>query len=365
MNFVFAYSANPADPFFLEHLEEILKQSKNSSLNILNETKLSNKKNGHHLFQKIKEKIDSADCLIAEVTNASLDVGGEIVYALMKGIPVLALIYKESVDNLTPMLANNPSEHLFLEHYDEKNLKFVIKEFVKHLEFLKNKKGKLVVIDGGDGSGKATQTEFLANYLKKEEINYRVYDFPRYYTSFHGAVVGRLLSGEFGTLNNISPYLASLAYALDRASVRDEMNDFLESGGVIICNRYTTSNMGHQGGRFGNPLEKQKFIKWLEELEYKIHKLPKEDVVVYLFVPWQIGYELTKKKAVRSYTKGKKMDMVEKDLIYRKNSEEMFLELCKTRKNWIKINCVEKGKLLSKEEIHQKIIVVLKDREII
>jgi nucleoside 2-deoxyribosyltransferase len=179
MNFVFAYSANPQDPFFLEHLEKIITESKNCQLNILNETKLSNKKNGQHLFQKIKNQIDQADCLIAEVTKASLDVGGEIVYALMKDIPVLALIYKENIDNLTPMLANNPSEHLFLEHYDEKNLKFIIKNFGDHLSFLKNRRGKMVVIDGGDGSGKATQTQLLIDYLKKKTYDYQVYDFPR------------------------------------------------------------------------------------------------------------------------------------------------------------------------------------------
>lgn len=316
-------------------------------------------------FLAQKKSIEDADCVIAEVTHPSTDVGGQIVYALTVDKPVLALIYKENTDEITPMLSGNPSEHLFLEHYDEKNLKYILENFFEHVEFLNRNTGKLIVIDGGDGSGKATQTDLLAQYLSKIQTKHRIYDFPQYYSSFHGATIGRLLSGEFGTLSTISPYLASLAYALDRASVKNEMRDFLKKGGTIICNRYATSNMGHQAGRIPNPLERQKFLKWLYELEYKIHKIPREDIVVYLYVPWQIGLELTKKKDDRGYMKGKKLDINEKDVQFRINSEEMFLSLCKIRRNWVKINCVKGGKLLTKEDIHAQIVALLKEKKLI
>ncbi|MFA6005018.1 MAG: hypothetical protein WC775_00850 [Patescibacteria group bacterium] len=312
-----------------------------------------------------KKAIEEADCIIAEVTHPSTDVGGQIVYALTIDKPVLSLIYKENADEITPMLSGNPSENLFLEHYDDKNLKYILENYFDHVTFLSRNIGKLIVIDGGDGSGKATQTELLAKYLDNQKVVHRVYDFPQYYSSFHGAIVGRLLSGEFGTLNTISPYLASLAYALDRASVKTEMRDFLKKGGVIISNRYATSNMGHQAGRIPNPLERQKFLKWVYELEYKIHKIPVEDIVIYLYVPWQIGLELTKQKSARSYTKGMKLDIHESDIQFRINSEEMFLSLCKTKKHWVKIDCIKNGKMLSKEDIHQKILLTLREKHLI
>lgn len=345
----------------IAHLITQLKQNRHTILNGVSIDSLSDRE----LFMKQKSNIDNADCIIADVTSPTMDMGGQIVYGLTKDIPVLALIYKENKDELTPMLSGNPSENLFIEHYDEKNLKFILKKFTDHLSFLKKNSGHLIVIDGGDGSGKATQTKLLSDFLSKQKIAHRIYDFPQYYSSFHGATIGRLLSGEFGTLDTISPYLAALAYALDRASVKEEMADYLKKGGIIICNRYATSTMGHQTARFDNPLEKQKFLKWQYELEYKIHKIPKEDVVIYLYVPWKIGIDLTMKKADRGYTKGQKMDIMEKDLEYRKNGEEMFLALCKREKHWHKVDCVKAHNLRSKEEIHVELIEYLKEKKII
>lgn len=345
----------------IQSIISLLKHGKHTILNGIFQEKFTDR----DLFLHQKKNIETADCVIADVTNPTMDLGGQIVYALTKDIPVLALIYKEHKDELTPMLSGNPSDNLFIEHYDEKSLKYVLKKFIEHLSFIKKNSGNLIVIDGGDGSGKATQTQLLADYLSSKKIPYRIYDFPQYYSSFHGETIGRLLSGEFGTLDTISPYLASLAYALDRAAVKEEMNDFLKKGGIIICNRYATSNMGHQAGRFDNPLERQKFLKWVYELEYKIHKIPKENIVMYLYVPWKVGYELTKKKAARNYTKGQEMDIVEKDMDYRKNSEEMFLTLCKQKKHWQKIDCVKGGTLRTKEDIHKEIVSFLQEKKVI
>ncbi len=220
-------------------------------------------------------------------------------------------------------------------------------------------KGKLLVIDGGDGSGKTVQTKLLTDYLTRVKIPYQVYDFPRYYSSFFGQTVGRLLSGEFGPLSSISPYLASLVFAFDRASVREEMQANLDKGEFIICNRYVTSNMAHQGARFDSLSAQKRFLNWLSKLEYKINKLPKENMVIYLYVPWKIGLELTLKKADRQYIKGAKLDILEKDIDYRKKVEKMYLRLCQKNKHWYKINCVEDGTLLSKQKIHQKIVALL------
>lgn len=315
------------------------------------------------IFLREKKGIDGADCMVAEVTKPSSGVGGEIVYALMHHKPVLALFYKDAKNLLSPMIAGNPSEDLYLEHYELDGLPILLKKFFGQVKTMKSRKGRLIVIDGGDGSGKTVQSEHLLTYLTQHKYKVKYYDFPRYYTSFHGRVVGRFLSGEFGKLDDVSPYLASLAYALDRASAKEEMDSWLAGGGYILSNRYATSSMAHQGARL--PKDKQQeFISWIDELEYKVHKIPREDVVIYLYVPWKIGIELTKQKGDRGYI-GKGQDIAEKDIHHREEAEKTYLSLAKSRKNWIKIDCIEKGKLLSKEIIHQKILSALKEREII
>lgn len=316
------------------------------------------------IFKRQKTLIDKSDFVVAEVTKPSHGVGGEIVYALVNEKPVLALVYENNQDLISPMILGNPSDNFYLERYDFDKLPFIISDFVKFIKTKKNKKGKLIVIDGGDGSGKTVQSQLLIDYLKKENKPVKYFDFPQYYKTFHGRTVAKFLQGEFGKIDEVSPYLASLAYALDRLSVKQEMDYFLKKGGLIICNRYATSSLAHQGAKFKDQKKKKEFLKWLYDLEYKIHKIPKEDIVIYLYVPWQIGMELTNKKGLRDYLQGKK-DIAETDINHRIASEKMYLELASINKNWVKIDCVENNKLLPPEIIHKKIIEVLKQKRII
>lgn len=312
------------------------------------------------IFKREQKRIEEADCVIAEVSAPSTGVGVEIVHALSHHKQVLALFYQQAEDKLSVMIAGNPSDHLYLEYYDDENLEIKLRDFLEHVTTIKSRKGKLIVLDGGDGSGKATQAEMLVNYFKNKGAKVKYYDFPRYYNSFHGKFVGRFLSGEFGGLDDVSPYLASLTYALDRASAREEMEDWLKHGGYIVSNRYVTSSLAHQAARL--PANKRPdFMKWLNELEYKQHKMPRPDLVLYLYVPWKIGLALTKKKANnRKYVKG--LDIAEKDIRHRMESEKMYLALAK-RKDWVKIDCVdEKGELLSKDVIHKMIVRMLKEK---
>jgi len=313
------------------------------------------------IFKREKQAIEEADCVVAEVTKPSSGVGGEIVYALTHHKPVLALFYKDTPNALSAMIAGNPSDHLFLEHYDEDGLPIILKHFLDQVVVEKRRRGKLIVIDGGDGSGKTTQSELLMGYLKSCKIAVKGFDFPRYYSSFHGQIAGRFLAGEFGS--DVSPYLASLAYALDRASAKEEMDMWLTHGGVIVSNRYATSNMAHQGARLPED-KRSEFLEWIDELEYKVHKIPREDIVIYLHVPWRVGMELTKKKGERAYL-GDRKDILEADTKHRQGSEHMYLELAKKRNNWIIVECVKDGKILSKEKIHEKILSVLQERKLI
>ena len=315
--------------------------------------KLSSKQ----IYSRQQKRIEDSDLVIAETSKPSHGVGGEIVYALSLGKPVLALVHAKFEDHISPMVAGNPSENLFIEHYDEDSIKNKLNDFIKHIEKIKKRKGKLIVIEGGDGSGKTTQAELLVEYLKSQKIPVKYVDFPQYYKSFHGKTVGKFLKGDFGKINEVSPYLASLAYALDRTSVKQEMEEFLAQGGYIVANRYATSNMAHQAAKCNTEEEREEFLKWIYELEYKVHKIPKENLVIYLHVPYEYAAELTQKRALQ---KGTEQDIAEKNIDHQKKSEAMYLILSKKYRHWKTVECVENGELLSQEKIFQLILKLIK-----
>jgi dTMP kinase len=220
------------------------------------------------------------------------------------------------------------------------------------------------VIDGTDGSGKATQCQLLLDYLKKVGYRTKYIDFPRYYSSFHGGMVGRYLKGEFGGLDEVNPYLASLTYALDRLTAKEDMDTWLRNGNLVVTNRYTSSNMAFQTVRV-KPEERENFLRWLIEMEYKVHKLPKEDLVIFLHLPAEIGARLAEGKGKRDYL-GERKDINETDLAYLQEAEKMYLSLEKRFSHWIKIECLDKkGKLCPPEKVHERIIGVLAERGII
>ncbi len=295
--------------------------------------------------------------MIADVTSPSWGTAFLIEYALNHGKPVLALYYKDASMPLPMMIEGHPE--LYVAHYSKGNIRTVLKKNLEYFDSMERRKGKLIVIDGTDGSGKGTQTELLLKYLDGKKIKNKYIDFPRYYTSFHGQMVGRYLSGEFGSLESSSPYLTSLFYAMDRLTARDEIVDWLEEGNTVVANRYTTSSMAFQTAR----IEKDKrpeFLQWLYDMEYKEHKLPKEDVVIFLYVPVEISQKLIEQKAKREYTKGKKKDINEANVAYQKEVLNLYLELSKKYKHWEVIKCVDsRGKLLSIEEVHARIVKVL------
>ena len=315
------------------------------------------------LFDRESKLIASSDCMVADVTLPSWGTAFLMEHALSQGKPVLALFYKEAATPLPFMIAGHPD--LYVAHYSKGNVRTVLKKNMDYFVSMAKRKGKLVVIDGTDGSGKGTQTELLLKYLDSKSIRNKYIDFPRYYTSFHGQMVGRYLAGEFGSLESSSPYLTSLFYAMDRLTARDEIVDWLEEGNTVIANRYTTSSMAFQTARVDKE-KREEFIKWLYDMEYKEHKLPKEDLVLFLYVPVEISQKLIDQKASRDYVAGKKKDINEANVAYQKEVLSLYLELAKKNKHWEVIKCVDsKGKLLSIEKVHDKVIEALKKHEIV
>lgn len=223
-------------------------------------------------------------------------------------------------------------------------------------------RGKLIVIDGADGSGKATQTKLLIAALKKHGKSVEMLDFPRYGKP-SAIFVEKYLNGKYGTAEQVSPKLASLFYALDRYDAKQDITNALKKGKIIISNRYVSSNAGHQGGKIADKRKRNEFLDWLNNLEYDICGLPKPDLNIYLNVPAKIGQKLVDKKGHRDYVGGSKRDIHEKDSSHLKNAQESYLHLIrKEQKSWIKIDCIENKKLLSISQIHQKVLKAVKQK---
>jgi dTMP kinase len=223
-------------------------------------------------------------------------------------------------------------------------------------------KGKLIVLCGTDGSGKGTQAKILTEHLKKEGFKVEEADFPQYGKSFFSGLIQRYLNGEFGSADDVSPYLASLLYAEDRFEAKEQLIKWLSEGKIIISNRYVSDNKAHQGGKIQDKKKRDEYNKWLEELEYKKMGLPKEDLVIFLNVPYEIGQELVDKKGERAYVGGKKRDIHEADKEHLKNAYNTYVEMAKTEKNWVRIDCTTDGKILPVEEIAAMVYVVVKSR---
>ena len=220
---------------------------------------------------------------------------------------------------------------------------------------MKKQKGKFIVIDGTDGSGKATQVALLVEHLKKDGHKVKIVDFPEYYKNFFGKFLGHCLSEQYYNWINIHPKIASIVYAADRWESGEEIKKWLASDYIIIANRYVSSNQIHQGGKIKSQKKREDFMKWLDEMEYKVFKIPRPDITFYLSLPIEIVLKLLKdresSKMKREYLK-KKKDVHENDVNFLINSRKSALKLVKENKNFVKIECSEKGKILSREEVH-------------
>jgi len=204
----------------------------------------------------------------------------------------------------------------------------------------------LVVFEGIDGSGKTVQLKLLKKYLDSHHLPIKVIDFPRYSSSFHAKTIKKYLTGEFGSVESVNPYLISLVYALDRADAKKEMDSWLSQGRLVLANRYATSNMAHQATKL-SPAKRKDFLNWEYELEYKVNKIPKEDLVLYLDIPAAAVQRLLRKRG------GMNKDIHEKNIKFLTESEKMYKKLVKKYPHWVLVKCLDKsGTILSKETIH-------------
>lgn len=214
--------------------------------------------------------------------------------------------------------------------------------------------GKLYVIEGVDGSGKATQTELLYQALLSKGKPVRKVSFPDY-DSPSSSLIKMYLNGEFGTdPQSVNAFATSVFFAVDRfASFRKDWQEFYENGGIIIADRYVTSNLVHQAGKISDAAEKERYIQWLSDLEYNIFGLPKPDCVIFLDMP--PAYSLKLRQQRNELKQGLTADIHEADQTYLQNAYKNAIGIAK-HQEWHTISCVADDKIRTIEDIHAEIV---------
>ena len=212
--------------------------------------------------------------------------------------------------------------------------------------------GKLIVFEGTDGSGKATQTALLCRELETRGVPFRKLEFPRYGEE-SSALLRLYLNGAFGTdPADVNDYAAATFYSVDRfASYKQDWGGWYEQGGLVVADRYTTSNAVHQTSKL--PREQQRaFLDWLFDFEYRKLGLPEPDRVIYLDMPTELSEQMMRHREQVTHTKA---DIHERNEAYLRACRES-AELIVRRCGWEKISCAQNGVLRTAEEIHREVL---------
>ncbi|MBY0110961.1 thymidylate kinase [Patescibacteria group bacterium] len=221
------------------------------------------------------------------------------------------------------------------------------------------KKGVFIVLDGNDGSGKATQTRLLAERLTKEKVPLETFDFPSYNRNFFGTMLADCLSGKCGDFVHLDPKIASTLYALDRFEETPRIKRALSDGKVVITDRFSSSNQIHQGGKIEDTKAREEFLIWLDGMEHTTLGIPRPDAVLYFDVPLEISLALLEEKRAVKNAGVEGKDQVEQDRQYLAQSYEAAKWLASRQPNWHVIQCAENGVMRSREAIHEDVYRVV------
>ena len=215
------------------------------------------------------------------------------------------------------------------------------------------KQGKLIVIDGIDGSGKTTQIELLTKYLASENMPFEVISFPQYGKNEYARQITDYLEGKKGSLQDVDPYKMAKLYASDRLTARELITGWLESGELVIANRYVSASIAHLGANMEEG-EREKFMEWIDTLEYQTNNMPKPTLNILLKVDPKIGQQ----NALKDHL----VDIHEQSLEHEQKASGIYLKISQLEENWMVLDCMEKGEMKSKEKIHQEIINILQGK---
>ncbi len=220
--------------------------------------------------------------------------------------------------------------------------------------------GKLIIIESGsDASGKATQSEELLKKLTADGYNVRKVEYPNY-KSESSTLVKMYLRGDFGkNADDVDAYIASTFFTADRyASFKTEWEEFYRSGGIVIADRYTTSNMVHQASKMEIE-ERDKYLDWLEDYEYNLFKIPRPDEVIFLNVPVDYSIKLMENRK-NKFTGEDEKDIHESDKNYLRKTYNNSLYIA-DKYNWKRVECVENEQLRTIEDISNEIYEIVKN----
>ena len=220
-------------------------------------------------------------------------------------------------------------------------------------------KGLIIVIEGTDASGKKTQIAHLRERLEKEHHTTGLLDFPRYENE-SSIFVRRFLAGEYGDATLLPPKLSSYFYALDRFDASKGIHQELAEGKILVSNRYTTSNIGHQGAKFSTNEERKEFFTWLDHFEFDELGIPRPDLVIFLDVPPAISLRLLEERAAKDNLKKDGLDEPE----HLKAAHASYSLAAEILPGWCKVSCVsDNGQdIASIEDIHERIWEKVKEK---
>ncbi|MBR6654196.1 MAG: thymidylate kinase [Oscillospiraceae bacterium] len=219
-------------------------------------------------------------------------------------------------------------------------------------------RGKLIVFEGIDGSGKSTQYKLLCEKLKSEGVEFRSLVFPQY-SEPSSALIRMYLGGEFGSRpGDVNAYAASTFFAVDRfASYKKEWGEYYENGGLIITDRYATSNAVHQASKLGRE-ERRPFFDWLYDLEYTKMGMPAPDMVVFMDISAEAA---SVQMRSRESATGTSADIHEKDMEYLASCCEAARDAAEFY-SWNRVDCLEDGKMRTIEDIHAEVVRLVSEQ---
>lgn len=216
-----------------------------------------------------------------------------------------------------------------------------------------------IVIEGLDGSGKSSQLELLIDYYKNRGINVEYLHFPTTKSEIFGDLIARFLSGDFGSIDNVNPYLVSLLFAGDRYNLSDTINKWMQEGKTVITDRYVFSNIAFQCAKLKSLEEKEKLADWIFKLEYEYFKIPKPDLSIFLNVPFDFVKNNLSRRRIennREYLAGKD-DIHEIDFDFQEEVYKMYKYSVNKYTNFISIDCFDSNNLIMDvNKISEKII---------
>jgi len=227
---------------------------------------------------------------------------------------------------------------------------------------------KLFVIEGVDGSGKSTQLKLLSKYITRKGFSCEFLHFPRTDAPYFGELIARFLRGEFGSLNEVDPYLVALLYAGDRKDASEKIKEWLGKKKIVLLDRYTYSNIAYQCAKIDDLIEQDKLMKWILALEFDHFAIPRPDLNIFLDVP----FSFTEKKLLssrsgddRSYLNGTR-DIHEESLKFQKRVRDMYIKVARTDNRVVVVDCRNsKGSMQSPEDISSLVLDIISKRKLI